>query len=306
MTNVTDVQVPSARLQLPKGAPAKLDSVTAGLMIHRTALVKGKFWQEARIASRRITEYLNTTHGELVTVFVYEEVAGKRDRIHWLFHFNSFVEYEELIHTNGSLYHNDLFCGLSADQDAINKMFVDGSVQETVLLPHRWGSQGTITEKMAQDPETNPLAPGEMIPRFLVQSADHQTTVEEAKSMNSATAGIVMHRVSDFNYEFRTEARIFARTVAENVNLNMNGLASAFLYEEQFGPMDRVHWLIHMKSLDVYYQLMGLDARVDPNAPRASYLQDWIPPEKGGGSWDKILIQGSVQDSALRPQYWGD
>jgi hypothetical protein len=67
--------------------------------------------------------------------------------------------------------------------------------------------------------------------------------------------------------------------------------------------MDRLHWYIHMKSMSVYYLLMGLDASPDPSAPRATFIQDWISMEKGGGSWERMLIQGSVKDVALCPQY---
>lgn len=70
--------------------------------------------------------------------------------------------------------------------------------------------------------------------------------------------------------------------------------------------MDRVHVMIHMRSLDVYYLLMRLDARTDPDAPRANYLAQWISMEKGGGSWDRIIVQGSTVDSAITPQVWAD
>jgi hypothetical protein len=51
---------------------------------------------------------------------------------------------------------------------------------------------------------------------------------------------------------------------------------------------------------------MGLDARTDPNAPRhTTYVRNWVSPEKGGGGWDKMTVQGSTRDSALTAQFWG-
>jgi hypothetical protein len=163
---------------------------------------------------------------------------------------------------------------------------------------------GTATQKMAQEPSMSPLKAGAQDTYFEVLPAAHQTTQDPAKILNTANSGVIMHRTIDFSYQFRAEARLFARTVAENTNLNATGHATALVFEELFGPMERMHFFIHMKSLSSMYVLMGVDARTDPSAPRASYLIDSVSPEKGGGGWDRMIREGGGRDSCLTPQYW--
>ena len=223
------------------------------------------------------------------SAFVYEETFGVRDRLHILLHLASFDDYTAL-----ALLGNQLRAGW-------DELFVAGSVQDLVMQPHRWGMHGSLTEPMVADTSVSPLGDAGT---FVVTPAQAQTAVPPEKILHTANSGVVMRRTADFDHQFRAEARVFARTIAETVNLNATGVATVFLYEEDFGRMDRVHWYIHMRTLADYYVLMGLDARTDPDAPRASYIQDWIPPDKGGGSWERMLIQGSVRDVGLVPVHW--
>ncbi|KJK59194.1 DUF6039 family protein [Saccharothrix sp. ST-888] len=298
--------VPSALHQAGLPVESVLHSASAGVIVERVGQIAPGRADAARAVARELAEYINTKHGQLATAFVYEETFGTKDRLHWLLHFRSLTDYEALLHLGGPTdLRNGVFGGAVAERhgDAWNEAFVPGSVQETVLLPHRWGIFGTATEAMAQDPAMSPISDGTP-PRFLVQPAQQQTSTPPERTLNTATAGVIMRRTVDFNYAFRAEARVFARTIAETVNLNADGQATVLLFEEPFGPMDRVHFLIHMKSLGSLYTLMGLDARTDPQAPRAGYIQDWISADKGGGSWDRIIVQGSTRDSALTPQLW--
>jgi Family of unknown function (DUF6039) len=304
MTEHTAARTVPAAHQTSVEPAALLHSANAGLIVERVAQIKGGMGAKAREASRRMVEHINAKHAGMASVFVYEETFGVKDRLHWLLHMRSLEDYTTLLRVDGG---GDFRNGVFANPYLENwdEYFVDGSVRETVMHPHRWGMHGTLTEAMAGDPQVSPNVMSADGPRFVVTPAQAQTTQRPEDVVHSANAGVIMRRSCDFNYSFRDEARVFARTIAENVNLSMHGLASVFLYEEDFGRMDRVHWLIHMKSMSMYYLLMGLDARTDPDAPRASYIQDWISMDKGGGSWDRILVQGSVRDLALTPQFWG-
>jgi uncharacterized protein DUF6039 len=49
---------------------------------------------------------------------------------------------------------------------------------------------------------------------------------------------------------------------------------------------------------------MGLRA-VTGAASREVFTRQWIPAEKGGGSWERMFVPGSLRDLALTPQHWG-
>ncbi|MEU6426888.1 DUF6039 family protein [Microbispora sp. NPDC046973] len=304
--STTQTTVPPALHQTSQSPDRVLHSGNAGVIVERVAQIRGGQGGAARRAAREIAEHINAKHAGTATVFVYEETFGVKNRLHWLLHFTSYADYGALLAMGGP--GGDIRGGVfgAHEADVWDELFEAGSVRETVMLPHRWGIFGTATEAMAADPAMSPIVPGEGgLPRFDVRPAQEQTAMPADKTLNSATAGVVMRRTVDFDYRYRAEARVFARTVAENMNLNMDGLATVFLYEEAFGRMDRAHFLIHMRSLDVMYLLMGLDARTDPDAPRASFIQDWISMDKGGGAWDKIIVQGTTRDVLLTPQHWG-
>ncbi len=275
---------------------SELNTANAGVLVHRVAQIRGGMGKEAREASRDAVEYLNTQHAGVASVTAFEETFGTRDKLHWILNMRSFTDYAQL---NGS-EPGGVFTNPRLEE--WDRLFVEGSVRDTVMQPHRWGMHGTLTEAMVADPSVHPNVQGEIGPMFQVTPASAQTEQSDSEIIHSGNAGLVMRRTADFSYSFREEARVFARTIAEMVNLSSRGQATVFLYEEDFGRMDRVHWLIHLRSMEVYYLLMGLDSRTDADAPRVTYLQDWISMDKGGGSWDRMLIQGSVRDLALTPQ----
>ncbi|WP_432168927.1 DUF6039 family protein [Streptomyces sp. 1222.5] len=301
--------VPPARHQTAQPADKILHSANAGVVVERVAQIAGGQGDTARRVAREAAEFVNAKHPGLATVLVYEETFGVKDRLHWLIHFRSLEDYERLLHMGGARdFRDGVLGGYVAHHQADDwqAAFVPGSVRETMMLPHRWGIFGTATRTMAQDPSMSPLAADRDEPWFEVLPAQHQTSVPADGLLNTATAGVVMHRVVDFSYKYRAEARLFARTVAENTNLNSGGDATALVFEELFGTMERMHFLIHMKTLGTMYKLMGIDARTDPEAPRATYMQDWVPREEGGGGWDSLMLEGSGHDGCLTPQYWGD
>ena len=95
----------------------------------------------------------------------------------------------------------------------------------------------------------------------IVPPAQHQTSLPPGDLLHSANAGVVVERVGQVRSEFRNEARMFVRELCEHVNTKQVGVATAFVYEETFGVEDRLHILIHLKSLDSYYPMIEMGDR---------------------------------------------
>ncbi|MEU8242635.1 DUF6039 family protein [Actinoplanes missouriensis] len=277
-----------------------LDTASAEVVVWRTAQIRAGAGPRARVASRALAEAFNEENQGAATVLSFEDAFGSRGRLHWLVHLRSMSDYTTLTQ-RGADRGSGVFGRASGSDDGWEELFEPGSVRDTVLLPHRWGIFGTATEAM-MTPEMSPIDRSGARARFQLQPAAQQTSVPVDQLLTSASAGLLMHRTAQFHYAYRAEARVLARTLAETYNLNAGGRTTVLLFEEAFGQMDRVHFFIHLADIDAYQELMALDASPDPTAPRASYIQQWISPEKGGGTWDKIVIQDSTRDSLIVPR----
>ncbi|WP_155372898.1 DUF6039 family protein [Catellatospora vulcania] len=281
-----------------------LHSGNSGVIMERTGQLRAEFRSEGRQFARELSEYINTKYSGVASVFVYEETFGVKDRIHWLMHIKSLEAYETLV-AMGSRdegWREIMFRERIAPErggGSWDRMFLDAGLQETVLIPQSFGMYGTADTR----PDTVSQAEGE-VGRFEVPTAQHQTSQSPDRSFNSANCGIIMHRTGELKYEFRAEGRQFARALTDAWNDSLGDVATIFLYEEAFGLSDRIHWFIHLKQLSSYYNLMGLRARVDPKA-REAFTKQWIADDKGGGGWERMFVQGSLQDMALTPQHWG-
>lgn len=305
---MTDTASPSPAPPLPPAihqtslAPDRvLHSTSAGVIVERVGQLRNGLRSEGRTFARELAEYINTAQAGVATVFVYEETFGTKDRIHWLIHMRSLEDYETLVQmgTTDEGF-RDLFVRNQVPAErgggSWDRMFLDGSLSEMVMIPQQWRMYGTVA---AGEAPATPAAAG----GWASATAQHQTTLAPEDTLNSATAGIVIHRSAQLQYAWRSEGRQFAREVVESINARQQGVASAFLYEEAFGPADRIHWLIHMKSLSAYYALIEMHVRDE--AVRELYFRERIPPEKGGGGWSRMFVEGSILDTALTPQHWG-
>src|SRR5258708_6832322 len=144
----------------------------------------------------------------------------------------------------------------------------------------------------------------EVIPsKPVLPTAQDQTLVAPEQILHSANAGVIVERTGQIKNEFRSEGRKFARELAEYMNTSQVGVATVFLYEETFGTKDRIHWLIHARSLDHYETLVQMGTRDERF--REIIMQNRIPEEKGGGGWDRMFLDGSLQEVVLIPQFWG-
>lgn len=294
--------IPTARMQADVPYEKLLHSANAGLVVERTAIAKAEYRSEARIFARDLAQYITSTQIGVCSVYVYEETFGTKDVIHWMLHLPSLEVYETMVQMgNSDPGFRDIFfkqrIALEKGGGTWDKIFVDGSITETVLLPQFTGMYGTATDGSPAEPlETRDGG-------LILPPAQAQTSVSPEQTLNSATAGIVIHRVGQLTYPFRAEGRQFARAVAETINTHQPGLATVFLYEEAFGMSDRIHWLIHLRNLAAYYSLIDMRASMDPDVAEV-YTRQWIPAEKGGGDWSRMFIDATLTDMALTPQHW--
>lgn len=302
---MTDSIIRPAQHQTSVSPEALLTSANAGVIVERTAQLKNGFHSEGRKFARGLAEVINTKQQGVATVFVYEETFGTKDKLHFLIHLSSLQAYETLVQmgTRDDEYRDQLTqeqIDAQKGGGGWDKIFVDGSMHETVLLPQFWGMYGT---KVDGDLEKQSQVYQQQGPITGLPGAREQVALPADQVLNSGTAGILLHRTAQLEYDFRSEGRTFAREVAESINENLPGEATVFVYEEAFGAADRLHWLIQLKSITTYYRLLEL--HVKNEKVRDLYFEEKIASEKGGGTWARMFVPGTMVDVALTPQHWG-
>ncbi|MER6514330.1 DUF6039 family protein [Nonomuraea sp. NPDC001636] len=295
MTNPNPV-IPPAEQQTSVPAADLINSATAGVIVERTAQVRNGSHAKGRKFARMMAEMVTAKQVGVASVFVYEETFGTKDRLHWLIHLSSLHAYEQMVHMGTS---DDEYRDNTADS-GWDEIFVDGSMTETVLLPQFWGMYGTAVDGEREKQSTVYLQQGEITG---LPGAREQVPQPYEQLVHSGNCGLLLHRTAQLDYDFRSEGRTFAREAAESINENLPGEATVFVYEEAFGAADRIHWLIHMKSLSTYYKVLAL--HVKDEKVRDLYFQQRIAPERGGGTWARMFVPGSMHDTGLTPHHWG-
>lgn len=284
MAALVEPTVPPAQLQTSLPAAETLHSANASVVVHRRAQVRARRRGGARRFARELAERINTEHVGQATAFVYEETFGVRERLHVLLHLDSVASYYPLV-------------PLADEQDeGWSELFAAGGVRDTVLMPQFWGMYGTRVDGDLERQSTvyrNSTSP------VALPGARHQTDQPDDAILHSANAGIVMHRSGQMVYDLRSEARQFGREVAESINRKLPGECTVFVFEEAFGCADRLHWLIHLKDLTTYMRLLQL--HVKDEEVRDIYFRQRIADEKGGGTWARMFVEGTMSDVALTP-----
>jgi Family of unknown function (DUF6039) len=286
--NVETIVAP-AQDQTSVPAAEILHSANCGLVVERVAQVRAGLREEAVSFVRQLADEVNTKQVGSATMLVFEETFGTKDRIHVLLHLSCLESYYELVRLGG-------WAAPGAGTDGWNRLFAAGSVQETVLMPQFWGMYGTRVDGQLEKQSAVYRNAGPVS----IPPARQQTGLPDEQILHSGNAGIVMHRTGQMVYDLRSEARQFGREVAESINKNLPGECTVFVYEEAFGQADRLHWLIHVKDLTTYLSLLQLHVRDEE--VRDIYFRERIAPEKGGGTWARLFIDGSMADVALTPQ----
>lgn len=130
--------------------------------------------------------------------------------------------------------------------------------------------------------------------------AAEQVAEPPEQLLHTGNSGLIIHRVGQLTYEFRTEGRSFARDLQFFTNKALHPNATTFVYEELFGTQDRLHWLIHMRAPNDYGQLLEM---VDHNTEFQEVATNDRLTEQGGGNWERMFVQGSFQEKVIVPQH---
>lgn len=133
----------------------------------------------------------------------------------------------------------------------------------------------------------------------IVPPAQHQIEADPGDLLHSANAGVVVRKVGQLRSRYRNEGRVFAREMAKHVNARQAGNATAFVYEETFGYEDRLHFLIHLRSLDTYYDMVEMGDQ--DRAYRESVARERVETDTGTAAWDELFVDGSVRSYVLLP-----
>jgi hypothetical protein len=268
-----------------------LHSANAGVIVERVGQVRARRLGPALAAALAEAAYVNEHHADLASVLLFEEAFGTKNRMHWLIHARSLETYEACFRTTrGAGLAGGPESGQGSSRDAD---FVDGTLSETVMLPQFTGMYGTSMK--GQDVPDRQATFGTPA---VVPPAQHQVETAPENTLNSVTAGAIIHRSGQLRYEFRGEGRQFARDVAAAINSKYGGDVVVFLYEEAFGPADRIHWLIHLRCLSTYYALIDGHAWAT-EADREVYSRQRVAPEKGGGDWSRLFVEAGLRDVVL-------
>jgi hypothetical protein len=238
--------VPPAQSQTTVPAAELLHSGNAGVVVCKAGQAHSEYRSEARIFARELAKHVNNRQPGNATAFVYEETFGAEDRLHWFIQLRSLDTYYRMVEMGDQdrAYRDSLAAERvqddSGEKGAWDRLFVDGSLASTVLLPV----------------QRNPHGGGQ--PRALDQIEQPSDLV-----LHSANAGIVIHRVAQIGYGVRAQARRYAWDLAAAANRQLAGDVTVFVYEEAFGATDRLHWLLHLKDLTSYRRLLELDQLMD-------------------------------------------
>ena len=275
--------------QTQTAAPAEvLHSANCGFTVHRTGQLEYAFAAEGGQFAVDLVGYLNTSQHGVITTYLFREVLGRRDRLHWLVHMRSPHDYQRLL----QLVDHDRDYQDIATLDRLptkgggnwERMFVAGTFRERVLLPqHGFG----------HPPE------GAVDPALLfADPARYQTAQPVEVQLSTANAGAVVLRTGRARYELREQARYFGVDWADFVNRALPGEVTAFLYEEIFGRQDTLHWLVHLRTLDSWTRLEELARTAEY---RALMDRQRVPDALGGGTWGRLFEPASLHDTMLVP-----
>lgn len=258
-----------------------MHTTNCGVVVRREVRFRQGAVIDGRARAKALAEEVSADLAGRATLRAYQDMAGFADRVHWMIHLDTLADYAEVIRRLDA-----------SDQQA--RDVLDGSHAEMCMIPQHWGMYGTADAVPAGE------TVAERREDLLVPPAQLQSAVPADKTLSSDTARLIIHRWAQPVYGLRGEARSFARAVAESINQWSPGVASSFVFENAFGPADRIHWLIHMRGPESYYDMIDMHQRMTPEVA-AIYLEERIPAAKGGGTWSRMFLEGSMDEVAFIP-----
>ncbi|MFC9912527.1 DUF6039 family protein [Streptomyces sp. NPDC059862] len=277
-----------AHLQSSVPLDKVLHSANAGFLVHRSGLITYEHRAEGLQFAHELVELINPGDVGHVSVFLYEELFGAYNRLHWILHMKHPNDYGRLLdkvdHDKKWREVTDLDRLPTKGGGGWERIFVESSISETVICPQHGLGHGDHEHSDTFQP-----------------AARFQTTLPAEQLLHSANSALTVHRVVQARYAFRDEARVFLYEWANAVNEALPGSATAFLFEEMWGRQDRLHTLIHLSSMDAYVRLTEL-AEKDPGV-RALLSRQWIPGFKGGGTWERLFVDGTMSETLLAPRH---
>jgi hypothetical protein len=227
-----------------------IHSLSAGLIIHRVGQVHYGFAHEARSFARDLQRYMNAQLKSDATTFVYEEVLGQYGRMHWLVHMKTPSDYGQILQM---VDHDKAFQEIYQDDRLPERgggnwerMFVQSSFRENVMVPQHGFAKEAIDE----------LELGRFVP-----PARHQIPDAGAPLLDSGTAGAIVLRTVQANYESRDLARYFLYEWQTYINKAAPEVITAALFEEIWGTQDKLHVMLHLRSLDDYQRLCQIETQ---------------------------------------------
>lgn len=280
----------TAHHQSSMPADKVLHSGNAGFIVARTAQVKAEFRAEGHTYATDIARYMNAVDLNGASFLFFEEVFGRHDLVHCLVHFKSPVDFALTVHLvdhdprMNDLLEGDRF-GSTDDRGNWGRIVEESSMRERILVPQHGGGHHEDNEHHEDDTWVEPAH------RQCVQPIEDQ--------LHTANAPLVVHRTAQARHEFRNEARNFGFAWQDRINEHLVGRLTCYLYEETFGQMDRLHWLIHFRSIEDWFALRRL-AEHDAQVAQV-FTRDFIPTDKGGGNWARTFVPGTTTDVLLAP-----
>ncbi|HEY7143736.1 MAG TPA: DUF6039 family protein [Streptosporangiaceae bacterium] len=290
-TNSAGVRTAQDQTRVPAGK--LLHSGNAGMIIYRVGQLSYEFAAEGRGFSVDLLNYVNENQVGVASTFCYEEVFGVRDRLHWFISMRVPNDYRQILEMvdHDTDYQDISLIDRLPEKGHGNweRIFIDASMQERVLVPQHGLDHGH---------DDGDGEPERRLASF-VPPAHNQTAQPVSVQLNSANAGAIVIRRAQVKYEFRKEGRLFAFDWQEYVNQALPGRVTALLYEETWGRQDRIYWLIHLRELTDYQAVAELDRSQETQ--QRIFSKPRIHPTKGGGTWQKLFLPGSIRDVLLQP-----
>lgn len=118
--------------------------------------------------------------------------------------------------------------------------------------------------------------------------------------INSATAGFLVHRTALLEYPYYQEGLQFSRELVAMLNTAQSGRCRTELFEERHGELGRVHWLVGLRNPNDYKLLLNM---IDHDEKWRQWAALDRLPTRGGGTWDKIFVEGAISEHVLCPQH---